>query len=56
MKEIQKLLPAYQPHLRKMTEKHRDDLFWMRAWYRQLVRDGKLPGKPPKRWLKKMTK
>ncbi len=56
VKEIQKLLPAYQPHLRKMTEKHRDDLFWMRAWYRQLVRDGELPGKPPKRWLKKMTK
>ncbi len=54
--QIREQFPAYQPHKRKMTKKHRDVLFLMRAWHRQLVRDGELPGKPPKRWLKKMTK
>lgn len=52
--KIRKQFPAYQPHTRKMSEKQRDDLRFMRSWYQQLVRDGELPGKPPKRWLKKM--
>jgi len=54
--EIRKLFPAYQPHRRKMTKQRRENLSLMRAWYRRLVRDGELPRKPPKPWLKKMTK
>ena len=54
--EIRKHFPAYQPHQRKMTKQRRENLSLMRVWYRQLVRDGELPGKPPKRWLGKKTK
>jgi hypothetical protein len=54
--EIRKLFPDYQPHRYRITKQQRDGLLWMRSLHRRLVRDGELPGKPLKRWLRKMTK
>jgi hypothetical protein len=51
--EIRKLFPEYKPHKRNLTRQQRDDQRQMRRWFRRLVNEGELPGKPPKRWFGK---
>lgn len=51
--EIRKIFPAYQPFKRRKTAKDREDEMSMKRWYSRLVEEGELPGKPPKRWLRK---